>query len=244
MRYNVLWSSCLLVCSAAASDAHAFSEPTLYGDEVVNGGGGGRFFTGAPLDGFTCAVCHQGGTPPELTISGFPSRFVPGTSYDIVLSWQHPESPHALNLEVVDSDGRAAGELLLPPEDELQDDDRCILSEDEALRQLQASYLTEFGERTVVGVRGCGARRLHFSFTAPDTARVALTASVLRADGSDDPKGDGVRALRQVANRVGETARPVVGSCAAGRGGATWPLPSLVLLTLLRWRRRPRAQRS
>lgn len=226
--------------------ARAFSEPTLYTELTPYGGGGGRFFTGSPLDGFTCSVCHQGGPKPQVSITGFPDSFEPGESYDIMVRWTQPASPHSLNLEVVDREGRAAGSLALPDADQLADDDRCVLAEDPDMQSLQASYLMSYGERSVLGVRGCGARALHFTFTAPSDDEIALTASILRSDRSEDPTGDGVLAVRTIARRVGAPITgPIVGSCAAsGRGEAAGEragLGNLLLVlaaTLLGSRRR------
>jgi hypothetical protein len=203
--------------------AHAFSEPLLYGEDPMNGGGGGRYFTGSPLDAYSCAVCHQGAEPPSVRLSGFPSSFEPGKTYDIALTWTHPAAPHGLNLEIVDVDGRAAGVLALPAVESLTADDRCTFTEDELLKDTQASYLVASETRSIVGVRACGARSLHFAFTAPKAARVALTASIVRSDASEDVSGDGVLELRQIAYRKGESA-PSAG-CAAGmpgRSAASW----------------------
>jgi MYXO-CTERM domain-containing protein len=245
MKQTALLAS-VLALLAPTGVVRAFSEPTLYTEPTVMGGGGGRFFTGAPLDAYTCAVCHEGGERPKVEITGFPDLYEPGKTYQVVVSWTQPSSPHALNLEVVDSDGRAAGKLALPAEDELLDDDRCILSEDEAFRSVQASYLMSYGARTVLGVRGCGARSLHFSFTAPDGPKLALAASVLRADGSEDPKGDGVVEVRQISRRVDDPLVGAVGgSCATGSPQAlagSWAGALAVFLGA--WLRRRSARRA
>jgi hypothetical protein len=235
----------MLVLGSSAGGARAFSEPTLYMEQTIHGGGGGRFFTGAPLDAYTCAVCHDGGEKPQVQIDGFPERFEPGSTYEVSVRWTQPASPHALNLEIVDADGRAAGKLALPADSELDEDDRCVLAEDEGLRDVQASYLMESGARTVVGVRGCGARSLHFSFTAPSATKVALTASILRTDGSEDQHGDGVLEVRRLARSVGAPAEgPVVGSCAMHAGSRLGDWSGAVALWLVAlWRRRRSAPR-
>lgn len=228
MRRSAWLVGCLLGSSLTASAAQAFSEPLLYQDDPINGGGGGRFFTGSPLDGYSCAVCHQGAAPPNVTLSGLPKSFEPGMTYDIVLSWTTPTAPHGLNLEIVDVDGRAAGELALPKTADLTADDRCTFTEDPIFKDKQASYLVETGTRNIVGVRACGARSLHFSFTAPDTAKIALTASIVRSDESKDVKGDGVRELRQISYRGNEFSQVVSGSgcgvIAQGRSALPWSL--------------------
>jgi hypothetical protein len=245
MRRSGLYVAGLLGCSLTAAAAQAFSEPLLYGEDPINGGGGGRFFTGSPLDAYSCAVCHQGSEPPSVTLSGFPTSFEPGKTYDVSLTWTHPAAPHGLNLEIVDVDGRAAGELALPAPDSLTTDDRCTFTDDDTLRDTQASYLVASETRTIVGVRPCGARSLHFSFTAPKTAKVALTASVVRSDESDDVSGDGVLELRQIAYRNGESA-PSAG-CAVHQPGRSvvlhFALTAVLGLLLVRRRARPGPQR-
>lgn len=226
----------VLALLAPRASVQAFSEPTLYTEQPVNGGGGGRFFTGSSLDAYSCAVCHRGGAAPVVEISGFPDRYEPGESYAIVVRWTKPSAMHSLNLEIIDRDGRGAGRLALPAAEDLADDDRCVLAEDEALRSVQASYLMPYGGRTVVGVRNCGARSLHFTFTAPDDDKIALTAAVVRADASQDPNGDGVLELRQIARRVGAPEDgPMVGSCAVGPQADG--LSALLLAVMVVWRR-------
>lgn len=238
MRRAALHAGCLVGCSLTTLAAHAFSEPLLYGEDPLSGGGGGRFFTGSPLDAYSCAVCHQGAPPPSVRLSGFPEVFVPGKTYDIALTWTHPAAPHALNLEIVDEDGRAAGELALPASESLTADDRCTFTEDELLKDTQASYLVASETRTIVGVRACGARTLHFAFTAPRASKVALTASVVRSDESEDVSGDGVLELRQLAYRSGEPL-PAAG-CATrtpGRATTLWAMLSVLVAGLLARRR-------
>jgi hypothetical protein len=54
------------------------------------GGGGGRYFTGSPADGYGCSVCHSG---PEkfsfpVRVTGLPMNgYIPGTTSSIRLSW-------------------------------------------------------------------------------------------------------------------------------------------------------------
>lgn len=240
MRRAVLYVGCLVSCCLTPRAVHAFSEPLLYSEDPMSGGGGGRFFTGSPLDAYSCAVCHQGAEPPTVRLTGFPTSFVPGKAYDISLTWTHPAAPHALNLEIVDEEGRAAGELALPAPESLTADDRCTFTEDELLKDTPASYLVASETRRIVGVRACGARSLRFVFTAPRTSKVALTAAVVRADESEDVSGDGVLELRQIAYRSGEPV-PSAG-CAVGtsnRAVGPWSVVwALLGAQLLRRRQR------
>lgn len=241
MRRSSLYAVCLLGGCLTTGAAHAFSEPLLYGEDPLGGGGGGRYFTGSPLDAYSCAVCHQGAEPPTVRLSGFPETFVPGKTYDIAVTWTHPAAPHALNLEIVDAEGRAAGELALPAVESLTADDRCTFTDDDSLKDTPASYLVASESRTIVGVRACGARSLHFAFTAPRTSKVALTASVVRSDESEDVSGDGVLELRQLAYRTGEPV-PSAGCSvrAPGRPVSLWTTTLAALLGVVFLRRRKR----
>lgn len=193
-----------LVLATLPSAAHAFSEPLLYPEPTTAGGGGGRFFTGSPLDSFSCAVCHSGGPRPVVTLRGLPESFEPGETYDLELSWTEARNPHAATLEIVDAEGKAAGKLALPDEEDVEDDARCILSEDPAQREQVASAIFPYAGREILTVTGCGARNVRFTYTAPrDARKIALTASIVRSDKSEDIEGDGVLELRRVVERDG-----------------------------------------
>lgn len=198
MRRTAMFGITLLLAFPRA--ASAFSEPLLYAEPTLAGGGGGRFFTGSPLDAYSCAVCHEGGSAPSVTLRGFPESYVPGKRYDVELSWSDARKVHALNLEIVDTKGRAAGTLALPSDADVDEDGRCSLNEDEALRDQIAASLATFNDRKIISVLGCGARSLRFQFEAPeDEETIALTASVVRADGEQDREGDGVLEIRRIA---------------------------------------------
>lgn len=236
MRRRTLLLGSLLTAGLCASTAQAFSEPLLYSEDALNGGGGGRFFTGAPLDGYSCSVCHEGGAAPSVSVSGFPLSYVPGQTYQVAVTWTQPTSPHALNLEVVDTSGRATGVLALPLPEDVGEDDLCILSDDEAFRSEQASSLVESGARRIVAVRGCGARSLHFSFTAPDQPKALLAASVVRSDKSADTHGDGVLALRLVGERQGQArAWSSAESCGISPVGQSSESAAAVIALLGAW---------
>src|SRR5690348_3551226 len=66
----------------------AFSDPSSFSKAANEGGGGGRYFSGSPLDGYTCSVCHRGGTAPEVNVSGVPlNGYTPGMAYEIKVDW-------------------------------------------------------------------------------------------------------------------------------------------------------------
>src|SRR5262249_50188347 len=95
------------------SRARAFSDPYRFNDDVLAGGGGGRWFTGSPADGYGCDVCHAGARLRGIIVQGLPERYLPGTMYDIQIDW--PASEHVTAVvEVTDELGNGAGALALP----------------------------------------------------------------------------------------------------------------------------------
>jgi hypothetical protein len=61
-RARAFWLAGLCLV-ALPLPVHAFSDPARFGkypeEEGGLGGGGGRFFTGSPADGYGCSVCHK-----------------------------------------------------------------------------------------------------------------------------------------------------------------------------------------
>jgi hypothetical protein len=115
--------------------ARAFSDPRLYGRVPTDteGGGGGRWFTGSPADGYGCSVCH---TAPStysfpLVQTGLPKQgYVPGKRYSVHLTWPDAAMREAqaatLNLdprtsliaEFVAENGTGSGTIQLQPEND------------------------------------------------------------------------------------------------------------------------------
>src|SRR5688572_5967785 len=65
----------LLVAMNASLSAHAFSSPEAYVEQPYTGGGGGRWFSGSPAEGFGCSVCHSaapGQREFPLYVAGLP----------------------------------------------------------------------------------------------------------------------------------------------------------------------------
>jgi hypothetical protein len=84
----VMLATVWLCVLSSGGTAHAFSDPKYYYKDPTSGGGGGRWFTGSPADGNDCSVCHDGGKSWPLYVTGLPSGgYVPGTVYDLSLSW-------------------------------------------------------------------------------------------------------------------------------------------------------------
>lgn len=210
------------------NSAQAFSDPDFFADVSTEGGGSGRYFTGAPQDPFSCEVCHRGGTAPTVTMNGLPERFTPGERYEVTLRFAGTEASHALQLEVARPDGGHA-ELQLTSRDNPTLAERCEGLADGAL----AAYAIEVDEdRRILGVQDCGASEIAFAFTAPAVNELYFAMGMVRSDSSGGPEGDGTLAMRQVLTRAQADESP--GASGAGcqvlaRGdsaGAGW----LVLL--------------
>ena len=77
-----------LAISAASNTAYAFTDPEFFHKEASEGGSEGRWFTGAPSDGFGCSVCHGGKPSERVVVEGLPtSGYVPGGVYNIRIAW-------------------------------------------------------------------------------------------------------------------------------------------------------------
>lgn len=175
----------LLLTLALPASARAYIEPARFTDPVLEGGAGGRFFTGAPGDGYGCAVCHDGGAA-AVGVEGLPAGgFEPGAEYDLALVFPADARSAGAVIEIADEAGEAVGTLALVPESELADDERCR-------DDTPAVALVPAEDRLVARAAICGARRARVRWTAPDepAAGVRLFASAVLGDDSGDPTGD------------------------------------------------------
>jgi len=81
----------LLLCLIAPAAANAYSTPDAFSDSPSSGGGGGRWFTGSPADGFGCSVCHErtaGAKTFPLLVAGLAlDGYEPAESREVVLKW-------------------------------------------------------------------------------------------------------------------------------------------------------------
>jgi hypothetical protein len=233
----VLWLAALAVPRSAA----AFSDYEVFGlAPLEGGGGGGRYFTTSPIDGYGCGVCHMGGIQPVVQLRGLPeSEFVAGAAYDVELFWLFPQEPHSLTLEIVNTRGEAAGDIVLPQV--LEPADRC--TDPEMPNAPAAHLIDEALPRRILWLSQCGASRLRFRYVAPQDVEVTFAMSMVRADRSEKPEGDGVTEIRRVLRRQGFAKQET--GCALSPGAAR---PSsglalgsallLVALSALRVRRR------
>lgn len=171
-----------------------YSSPSSYAQPVIpDGGGGGRWFTGSPADGFDCSVCHADGPSLELDIMGLPVEgWSPGQSYELWIDWADPAAHVSLLVEFARANGSGIGEVELAPEDLLLPEERC----GGGPRAAKLHPLEQ--DRTIASLGDCGARLLRMTWTAPAHADedAWLFLAGVNADASDDPTGDGVMVER------------------------------------------------
>lgn len=202
--------------AVAPSAAFAFSSSARFAAPVSGletgawGGGGGRWFTGSPGDGYACSVCH-GEREGAFTVDGIPDEFEPGAAYVFEIAW--PEGDNgAVALEVVDATGRPVGAITI------EDD----AAEARCPADTPATQAWPVGEREVVLTEACGARYQRVRWTAPTTEIEAFVyAAGVLGNRSGDPTGDTTLTARFALRRVGAPS-PV----AASAGCATSPFSS------------------
>lgn len=234
--------ACLFLAPASAL---AFSDPTTFDKQPLAAGGGGRFFTGSPADGYTCKVCHTGGREPKLNITGLPlGGYRPGVRYEVVVSWPGYDKV-SLALELTDDKGKRAGEVQLPPDDEVLGPEFCEPEADGVL----ATTLTDLDERQVINLPECGAKRVRFLWTAPSTnaGAVWFSGSAVYSDAQSDTAHDGVTDFGRVMGSPGG-ASSTSGQCSVdhvgvGTGHACMHALALVVVgAVIRRRQRRGAQ--
>ncbi len=235
-----------LVLGSLCARAHAYQNPTRFADPPELGGGGGKFFTGSPADGYTCKVCHSEGKPTHLTIQGLPvSGYVPGTTYRITVDWIDDLKSVALNFEITDNQGHTAGTLAMPGIDELGPGDLCQIGFPDV------QVMTTMADGRSIGVVGeCGGHQATVDWTAPVAAptgsaadsEVWFTGSLVSADADGTVAGDNVTDFSRVIGPRGQAA-PLASQLAAGCSTAAgrrapWPWALCAALALLWLRRR------
>ncbi|MDD9934827.1 MAG: hypothetical protein OXT09_14555 [Myxococcales bacterium] len=80
-----------LALALARTPALAYSTPDAYAERPSAGGGGGRWFTGSPAEGYGCSVCHSSEATQRqypLYVAGLPlDGYALATTQEVVLSW-------------------------------------------------------------------------------------------------------------------------------------------------------------
>ena len=241
---------CAFALCLVPSGARAYSKAAAFALPALEGGGGGRHFTGSFADGYTCAVCHGDARAEPPSVDGLPaSGFVAGETYELVIAWASEVRTAGLALELVDERGAAAGTIALGgagQADELCRDDGTGATP-RAASLVTPPAVAGAGSRSVLIVDGCGATATRFLWTAPATARgsVFLEAAYVRADGTGGPERDATAQLElQVPPlNVPADARLLDGGCSAvAPVGSSVPsglaLVAVALVVLARRRQR------
>jgi hypothetical protein len=246
-----LRSSCLVamgILLSSARVARAFSDPSSFALPPTQAGGGGRFFTGSPADGYTCKVCHVGGVETSLRVLGLPlAGYVSQQRYEIVVDWPDTIDKISLAAELTDAQGKPVGTLRLPPNNETQPAEFCAPASD----MVPAASLTDAGAgRQIISVPDCGAKQLRFLWTAPinDIGPVWFASSAVVSNGMGDTDGDGVTDVTRVIAPAGDPpalASSVTAGCNVAPGahsGLGWY--GWCLLAVFRRRSRRAASRN
>jgi hypothetical protein len=203
----------------------AFPAPAKFDLPGINGGGGGKRFTGSPRQRYDCGVCHVGEVAKlSFTAAGDSpvSGYVAGKSYDLDLSIDGEAKAANVAVEVLDAKGAPAGTLAnatgLPAEYLCTDGTDPLELRDGA---------------TVAIARSCrqGLKSWRVRWTAPDPAVGPVTLYAAGVDGNLDGavRGDRAGWVQMGFKAPGAAADPNPGACSGGTSGAL-VLPFLGLL--------------
>jgi hypothetical protein len=154
-----------LLVLALPHPARAFQNPDTFAAEPTQGGGGGRFFTGAPLDGFTCDVCHRSESPPSVQVHGLPAgAYQAGGLYRVTIDWPDDLARVALAMEMTDRRGLAVGTWIDADPATLTPADLCTLTSD---TPTGTRILPLPGPRAVISAIDCGQHQTTLNWIAP-----------------------------------------------------------------------------
>lgn len=234
---------------AGSTTAHAFSDPrSSYDLPVLDGGGGGRWFTGTSKDGFGCDVCHTNRAAVPLAITGLPldAGYAPGQPYEVGVRWPEQVEHLALVLEMVDDSGGTAGSLAVPVPEAARSEEQC--SEEGAEGIPASSVIDSASGRQLAAVVDCGSRAMRMLWTAPSPVigTVWLSGGFVWSDDDASAAGDISVPIRKPIPALGAQAPEQVlaqAGCSAGRphASASWQ-PLAASLGLLYWARRRRSE--
>lgn len=220
-----------LASLALSSRASAYTDAARFAAPALEGGAGGRFFTGAPADGYACSVCHRGGGTPAIAIDGIPADgWEPNVTYELVLALPAGVRSAGAAMEIADDEGVPQGALALVPEAELDATDRCR-------EGVVATTLSLESTRLIASTNVCGATRARVRWTAPSTPRrgVRVFAAVVAGNDSGDPTGDGAStiALPLRARGAPEASGAVLTQRCSARPGAGESSAAMMMLALV-----------
>jgi len=79
------------VLSLSVDRARAYSTPDAFAERPEAGGGGNRWFSGSPADGYSCNVCHSSAAGQRqfpMYVTGLPLEgYELAEAREVVLSW-------------------------------------------------------------------------------------------------------------------------------------------------------------
>ncbi|MEY4581519.1 MAG: hypothetical protein RL701_6222 [Pseudomonadota bacterium] len=155
----------LLSVLCQATPVYAYQNPERFAVDVEQGGGGGRYFTGAPVDAYTCGVCHASPERSAVQVLGLPeNEYEPGATYRIIVDWPDELSNVALNMEMSDLAGNPLGQWFAPDPATLPLPDHCTnpLSDTPT-----GTHVVLDAKRMVVAMSECGQHQLSVDWQAP-----------------------------------------------------------------------------
>lgn len=208
--------------------AHAFGDLFRFNEPAAQGGGGGRWFTGSPADGYGCEVCHRGESSREVVVQGLPAVYQPGASYDVFVRWPLTSPRVTALVELTDELGHGAGSVLIP-DSKLTPEESCAPAEDgiPAALVLAGAELNLANNRQLVGMQDCGGSVLHWIWTAPaiDMGTVLFTGGLVESDAQQNAEGDRVAGFFRAIGSPSKPERRVElsGGCAMGGAGSSAP---------------------
>lgn len=228
---------------------YAFHNPARFFEDAIEGGGGGRFFTGSPADGYTCGECHIAAGSLPVSIRGLPtSGYVPGQTYKLTVAWPEQYENVAFNAEITDNAGRTLGLLADPDPDSLLPDDLC-----KEISSPAAQVGPTMDGRSLVISGACEQRQGTFEWTAPTGQSAGpawFSGALVASDLNGDTAGDRVAVFSRIVPPQGGAATDTIhiegltGLCTIGpthdERTAHPAARVLPLIVLLLWQRRRR----
>jgi len=203
----------LLACASIAGGARAYSTPDVFIEPPGAGGGGGRWFSGSPADGYSCTVCHssvEGQRQFPLYVTGLPLEgYTLAEAREVVLSW--PEF------------GQRWGELIPDPMAPL------VPGAPVPSMSMVAELVAESGKASgTIEIRGATATALEKCEVKRPNLEPRLGLSLYQVRAGVPPflvKPDANGTLRCEARHLGQRCIIALSSCGARQARFIWTAP-------------------
>lgn len=206
----------------AVPEVRAYSDASGFASNPLDdGGGGGRWFTGSPADGYTCAVCHSGAPGPVLSVQGLPiDGYIPGAMYEVTVDWPDTLLRAGASAEITDERGVGAGTVHLPEGGAMDVREECAAEFGQGILATQRNDVPvanpQLPARVVLNVAACGAQRMRFLWVAPNPpmGTLWLSGAIVDSNGMADVNGDGVTNFaRPIGVGMSVPVASTVGGC-------------------------------